>query len=152
MPQRRIPSVLSALLLLAALAACGGGGGMRASSTPGGEAPAITVERFLRLASQREYAAMGQVFGTVQGAISQRDPVNEVERRMFAIASVLQNRGFSIRDTSPIPGRPEAVQVMVRLQSRTGDSDVPFTVVRGPSSRWFVEIVDLERVTRVRSR
>lgn len=150
---RRLPSFLAVVLALVLVSLAGTpAAAQRAASGAGGEAPATTVERFLRHAAQREYAQMGDVFGTAQGPISGRDPANEVERRMFAIAAVLENRGFSIRDTSPIPGRPEAMTVMVRLDSRAGSADVPFTVVRGPGDRWFVEIVDLERVTRATRR
>jgi hypothetical protein len=147
---RRILALVPALLLLAA---CGGGGGGRAGGgpapqgTPGGTAPAATVERFLRLAAEKNYAQMGYVFGTAEGAIASRDPAPQVERRMYALASVLENQRFVIRGEQPVPGRSgTAVDVDVVLTQRTGVHSVPFTVVRA-GDRWFVEKVDLEKIT-----
>ncbi|HEX5726226.1 MAG TPA: hypothetical protein VFX98_12215 [Longimicrobiaceae bacterium] len=143
----RAQRTLSLVLALLVLAACGGGG-PRPSSVPGGAAPAVTVERFLRLAEQKEYGEMGYLFGNREGSVMERHPANEVEQRMYAIATVLEHRGFALRQPQQIPGRPEAVQVTVQLESRAGSRQVPFTVVRGPADRWYIEIIDLERITR----
>jgi hypothetical protein len=140
-------------VLVTALAACGGGGGRTAgpSAGPGASAPAAAVERFLRLVQTKSYLEMGQVFGTREGPIAARDPAGEVERRMYAVASILEHQRFTIRDEGPIPGRTgEAYRLAVALENRGRTSQVPFTVVRGPNGLWFVEQVDLEAVTRDR--
>jgi len=144
-PHKRSISLVAALL---ALAACTGGGRTTAQTgQPGGSAPAATVERFLQLVGQKNYVQMGYVFGNSEGPIIERDERRQVERRMFAIAGILQNDRFVIRDQSQIPGRPEAVQFNVQLTQRGQAYDVPFVVVRS-GERWFVEQVDLERLTR----
>jgi hypothetical protein len=144
---RRLLALTFALFLLAG---CGGGGRGMAPPRggPGGTAPASTVERFLRLAAAKEYGQMGYVFGTAQGSIAQRDAAPTVERRMFALATILEHDRFAIREEQPIPGRTgQAVQVNVQLTRGRQARTVPFVVVRG-GDRWYVEQVDLEKVTR----
>jgi hypothetical protein len=147
----RIQRIFALVPVLLLLAACGGGGGGGAApqpkSEPGGPAPAATVERFLRLAAEKDYAEMGYVFGTAEGPILRRDPARQVERRMFALATVLENERYVIRDEAPIPGRSgEAVQLNVQLTQRGQQRVVPFVVVRS-GGRWFVEIIDVEKIT-----
>jgi len=134
-----------ALLLLAT--ACGTTLGKPASG-PGGEQPSDAVERFLQSAAAPDYLEMGWVFGTNKGPIIQRDPPREVERRMYALATILENEGHTIRSQSPVPGRiGGAIQVDVALKQRGRDIVVPFTVVRGPGHRWFIEQIKLEVLT-----
>lgn len=143
---RRVPFLLVVLSLL--LAGCATGGS-RGRSTPGAPAPAAAVERFLRLASEKSYAEMGWVFGTVQGPIIRRDPPAEVERRMFALASILEHQSFSLGGEEPVAGRA-AVRLSARLTNRGRRFDVPFVVVQGPEGRWFVEEAGVEAVTNPR--
>jgi hypothetical protein len=143
-PWRTVSLVFVLLLLGAGTAAAQ----RRGAAQPGGDAPAATVERFLRAAAEKDYAQMGQVFGTKDGPISRRDSRQNVERRMYAIATIIENQRFVIRDQGQIPGRGgEAMQLNVQLTQRGKTQDVPFVVVRS-GQRWFVEQVELERVTR----
>jgi hypothetical protein len=137
------------LVLLAFVAACGGGGGGNVPAGPvGAAAPSASVERFLRLVQAKNYREMGLVFGTREGSIYRVDPVPTVEKRMFAIASILDHQGFTLMSEEPIPGRiGEAVRMTVQLASGNRRRQVPFVVVRHGSG-WLVEQVDLERITR----
>lgn len=142
-----IPRLIPFALVLL-LAACASGGAPAPKSTPGAPASSAAVERFLRLAQDKDYGEMGWLFGTAQGSIMRRDRAGDVEKRMYALATVLQNNGYTIRGEEPIPGRTGgAVRVTVQLQQGNRRPDVPFTVVRGPDSRWFVEQVGVEAVT-----
>jgi hypothetical protein len=119
---------------------------------PGAAAPAAAVERFLLLVGDREnnerYLEMGWVFGTDRGPVIRRDPAADVERRMFAIATVLEHERFAVRSQAPVPGRVgNAIVVDVALTQRGREYVVPFTTVRGPGERWFVEQVRLESIT-----
>src|SRR4051812_669971 len=74
---RRIRSLPAVLLL--ALAACGGNattqpapGPAPAPMPPTAAGPTEAVERFLNLAAARNYMGMGQLFGTVDGPITNR--------------------------------------------------------------------------------
>jgi hypothetical protein len=141
---RRIALLVPTLVLL--LGACGGGA--RPASTPGGMAPADAVERFMRAAEQKQYNAMGWLFGTPRGSVMERDKQPEVEQRMYAIASILEHERFAVRDQSPVPGSATGemgLTVAVTNHGRT--IDVPFTTVKDGAGRWFVEKIQLEAVT-----
>lgn len=112
--------------------------------------PAEVVERFMQLASAKNYGQMGYVFGTREGAIMGREPQPSVERRMYAIATILQNDRFVIRSQNAIPGRPEAdaVQLTVQVTHNGQSRDVPFVAVRTARGNWLVEQIELERLTK----
>ena len=146
---RRAISGLSAVLILALLAGCGSG--IRPPPTGiGAPAPAAAVERFLQLAGESEYLQMGWYFGTTSGPVNQRDNPSDVEKRMYALANVLQNQGFVVGTGTGVPGRVGAAQLFsVQLMRNGRQHRVPFTVVRGPGERWLVENVDVTAVTNV---
>ena len=115
---------------------------------PGAPAAPAAVERFLQLAADRDYVGMGWVFGTADGAVLERDPAPEVEQRMYAIASILQHDGFVVGNGTAVPGRVGEAQLFDVIMTRsTTTYRVPFTAVRGPGGRWFVEQVDVEAIT-----
>lgn len=137
---------LSALLLLA-LSGCAAGLQPPAGGA-GAVAPEAAVEQFLQAARGRDYQGMGWLFGTDAGSVMRRDPVGDVERRMYAIATVLEHERHELRERSPVAGRSGGawhLPVVLHQSGRT--SNVPFVVVRGPQNRWFVENVDLQAVT-----
>jgi hypothetical protein len=141
---RRLALLVPALLL--ALAACGAN--PRPASTPGGMAPADAVERFMRAAEQKQYNAMGWLFGTPRGSVMARDRQPQVEQRMYAIASILEHERFAIRDQSPVPGSATGeMGLTVQVTNHGRTIDVPFTTVRGSDGRWYVEKIQLEAVT-----
>jgi hypothetical protein len=108
----------------------------------------VAVERFLQLALERNYSAMGWVFGTSSGPINARDPRVEVEQRMYGLANLLESDGFVVGAARPVPGRmEEAVSLSVALRRGSQRFQVPFTVVRGPQGRWFVEQIGVESIT-----
>jgi hypothetical protein len=140
---RRLASLVPMLLLLAAC-----GAHPKYSAAPGGMAPGEVVERFLKAASDKQYGTMAELFGTTGGSILARDARPDAERRMYAIATVLEHERFALRDQLPVPGsatREMAITVALTHRGRT--IDVPFTTVPGPDGRWFVEKVDLQAVT-----
>src|SRR4051794_38359765 len=93
--------------------------------------PAEVVERFLRLAASRSYLQMGQLFGTLEGPVTDREPAPRVERWMYAIADILQNDRFVVHGQQAIPGRGlEATQLTVQLTRGGQAKEVSFVVVR----------------------
>ena len=142
---RRLAFVVPALLLFLAAGAAEAQGGRR---SPGAAAPSEAVEQFLALGKQKRYLDMGWLFGTTEGPIINRDPHPQVERRMYALASVLEADSHEVLSEEPIPGSVGSqVRLVVRIRQRGHDYSVPFTTIRGPGGRWFVEVVDVEAVT-----
>jgi hypothetical protein len=142
-------------VVLFALVACGGrtvsSGPVVPNPTPTpAAAPMEVVERFMRLLAAKDYLQMGHLFGTAEGPITSRDPQQQVERRMFAIANILANDRFVIGGGQAIPGRgPEVSQLIVQITQQGQTKSVPFVVVRSASGGWLVEQVDLQAVTRI---
>jgi hypothetical protein len=144
---RRSPIRLVVPLAIVHLAACGSRIAHPAAG-PGSTSSAAAIDQFLQLAKQKNYLQMGWVFGTAEGAVNERWPAPEVERRMYALASVLDYDSYIVGTGNPVPGRVGgAERFTVRMRNGARNFDVPFTVVRGPGQRWFVEQVDVESVT-----
>ena len=141
----RLALLLPVCLMLAA-------GCSSAMRPPGGIAGApaaqAAVERFMQFAAEKDYTGMGWVFGTESGPIVQRDPLGEVEQRMYLLANLLEHDTFAVEAGGPVPGRTGGAfsfQVTLRRGART--VQVPFTAVRGPENRWFVEQLATEALT-----
>ena len=127
-------------------------GGPAGMSNTAGVGPSLVVEQFLRAANARDLMRMGQLFGTKEGAIASRDPRQQVEQRMFAIASILQHDDFEIQSEQLVPGRTsEATRLMVKLTIDKRPYSVPFTMVRYKSSDWLVEQVGIDVITAPRN-
>lgn len=123
----------------------------RLVTPPGGSgapAPGGAVERFLQLAAAREYLQMGWLFGTAEGPVLHRDPAPEVEQRMYALATVLDNEGYSVGRGVAVPGRVGAAQRFdVVVRQGGAEVVVPVVTVRGGAGRWLVEQVDVQAIT-----
>src|SRR5690606_28024614 len=102
----------------------------------------------MQLAGERQYLEMGWLFGTSEGAVLERDPASDVEQRMFALATLLQNQGYEVGTGTSVPGRVGGAQRFdVRMQRNGRQHTVPIVAVRGPGGRWLVEQVDVEAIT-----
>lgn len=144
---QRISWHLVTIAALMALTGCGGAI-QPPSGGPGAPAPDAAVERFLQLAGQQEYLQMGWLFGTSDGPVLQRDPPSDVEKRMYALATVLRNQTFYVGAATAVPGRIGAAQQFRVLLRREGrEIRVPIIAVRGPGQRWLVEQVDVSAIT-----
>jgi len=111
-------------------------------------APQMAVERFLQAANARDLHGMGQIFGTVDGPLMERQRRQDVELRMDAISSILKHDDYRIIREEMVAGRDDPttrVMVNMTINGRSVDN-VPFVVVRANSGRWLVQEVDLERV------
>lgn len=146
-PVTRSPLLRLLPLVLLVAAACGGNR-PPPDGVPGGPAPDAVVDKFMKLVESKEYDQMGWLFGNHGGSVYAIDEPNDVERRMYALATVLRHRSYTIGNQAQVPGRSgAAVRMNVRLVNERSTFDVPFIVVRGPEGRWFVEQVDVEAVT-----
>lgn len=144
-------SILPLFLCVMVLSGCVSETVSSREQAPGGGAvaPALLVERFLQAANANDIETMGQLFGTREGSLLERDPRENVEQRMFTLASLLRHDDYSIRGERVVPGRSEeAIQILTRLEQGDDISDVPFTVVRTGDGGWLVEQIDMDDLTR----
>jgi hypothetical protein len=142
-----VRKILAALLLVAS-AACrppqpaGGGMGPAEAGAPDGPG---AVERFLGAARTSDVHGMARLFGTGEGSIANRDPAEEVEKRMRALQCYLTHDGSRLIGASAAPGGKQVVQV--ELKQRELTRQTRFTVVPGPQRRWFVESFEINSLS-----
>lgn len=132
----------------------------------------LSVERFLQASNDRDFEAMGRLFGTSQGsswetgssfgcffkkigswfggsACTRRI---DVELRMDAIASIIQHDDYRIVREEAVAGRTSPARRVVVDLTIEGQSvsSMPFVVVQTGEGRWLVEQVPLERIMAAR--
>lgn len=132
---------------LLVLAACASRAEPSRSFDAAGLAPSLVVERFLQAANRQDLETMARLWGTAEGLVIERDPRAEVEKRLFATALILQHDDFEIQGEQIVPGRPEAKQIIVRMQIGERQVPVAHTLVRSKKRGWLVESIDLEAIT-----
>jgi hypothetical protein len=155
------------LILVMALVAAGCSSGA-STSTVAPVAAQLSVERFLQAANERDFQAMGRLFGTADGPAMNTGSTfgcffkkigswfggtactkrTDVELRMDAIASIVQHQDYRIVREETVAGRTSPtrrVYVDLTIQGRRV-ANMPFIVVRTSDGRWLVEQVPLERI------
>lgn len=134
-------------------------------------APVLSVERFLQASNARDLHGMANIFGTTDGPIIETGSafgcmfkrigswiglgdrcttIQEVELRMDAISNLLQHDDYAVVSESRVAGREDPttrVGVNFVIRGRTVQ-DVGFLVVQAGDGRWFVEVIELEKVGR----
>ncbi|HSJ14912.1 MAG TPA: hypothetical protein VK939_10885 [Longimicrobiales bacterium] len=140
---------LATALLLLPLSAC-------ATKTlvpvEGGLAPAMVIERFLRAANSNDLDTMGNLFGTRDGPIVNQGTRQQVDDRMFVLASLLRHSDYRIESEHIVPGRRDvATQFNVGLTINNERVVVPFTLVQSKRGPWLIEQIAVERITQRRS-
>ncbi len=160
--QRRLARVVAGLAFAAAtlLAACVHQVVSNGSANGGvGIAPELAVEGFLRAANcvasancaskAPELETMSRLFGTRDGSILNRDARADVEKRMYALASLLESQDYKVQGQNVVPGRMgEAVQLMVRLTQGERSILVPIPMVKDNGGNWLVEQIDMGPLTQ----
>jgi hypothetical protein len=155
------------LLLILGLAMAG----CASSSSTATVAPVaaqLSVERFLQAANDRDFQAMGRLFGTADGSAMETGGTfkcffkkigswfggssctkrTDVELRMDAIASIIRHEDYRIVREETVAGRTipaRRVYVDLTIDGRAVNG-MPFVVVRTSEGRWLVEQVPLERI------
>ncbi|HEY8470077.1 MAG TPA: hypothetical protein VIL18_10570 [Longimicrobiales bacterium] len=133
--------------VLLLLAACGSRAEPSGHVDATGIAPALVLERFLQAANRQDLETMARLWGNAEGLVIDRDPRAEVEQRLYATALILKHDDFQIQGEQIIPGRPEALQLIVRMHIGGRQVPVAYTMVRSKNGAWLVEAIDLEAIT-----
>jgi len=129
-----------ALCLILAAAACSG----KPPVTPPPADPSVTVTQFLAAVQAKDYARMGELWGSAKNGPAVRYmKADELEKRLIVMQSYLAHERYAMEPTS-LPGVSADQRVVrVRLMRRGCTPVVPFTVVRYREG-WLVYEVDLQ--------
>ena len=111
-------------------------------------APSLVVEQFMRAVNSKDLIAMGGLFGTKDGPVSERDDRAIVEQWMFAIATVMKHDDYTLEGEQIVPGRmQDAKQLNVAMKIGERNVSVPFILVQTKKNTWLIEQVDLKKIT-----
>ena len=78
-------------------------------------APTMVVEAFLRAANSKDLDTMSQLFGTKEGPFNRKGTRQEIDDKMFVMASALKHQDYRITGSEIVPGRRDD-QTKVILQ------------------------------------
>lgn len=131
-----------ALLLLPLTAACASLPG--AASTSGADSPRAAITQFLDGAKRKDLTTMAAVWGTERGPASKTMDRKELERRELIMMQCLGHEKSSIGASGP--GEGGRLKVPVQVTSGTLAASPTFTVVEGPSKRWYVENFEIDQL------
>jgi len=124
---------------------------VRASNSPPANpevATSLVIDQFLRAVKSNDLDTMARLFGTRDGSILERDPRDQVDSRMFALASVLRHDRYAIKGVEVVPGRrDEATRVIVATTIGDRTVDVPYTLVWTTDRIWLIEQIGIEAIT-----
>jgi hypothetical protein len=130
-----------ALLLVLAAAACKTVPVRDTSTMTGGASPRDAVDRFLAASRSQDLQALGAVFGNDQGPLREHADRTMVERQLLIQLQCLRHDKASV---SAPAGGPDGSEIFtVELTQGKLAASPHFTVVRGPSNRWYVEVFEI---------
>lgn len=145
----KLQASLPAVMLALSLAACGGASTPDVERTPvEGPGPQLVVERFLQAANANDWDVMGELFGTPDYTIAQRDGATRSDRHMLVLSSLLRHDDFVVRGRTAVPGERDATNIVVDIIRDQKTISVPFMVVRRRDGGWIIQQIDrLEDLT-----
>lgn len=106
----------------------------------GAAAPRVAVDQFMSAIRAKDLQALGAIWGSEHGPA--RGQVEDFERRGLIMMCYLTHDRYRIMGERPaLQGTDVEFQVEVTREQITRAST--FTVVRGPSDRWYLSNVHL---------
>lgn len=155
---RSLSAFLFAVLALTT-AACGSSPPQSSTGIAGGQqvygadTSEEAVRAFLDAVATDDLPGMWAVFGTEDGAFVERFGIQETEPRMFILAGLLRNTGYDMRVENFASYGPKRVRYLVQLRdTKNGTVDLPILTVPDDDGHWFVEQLDMDRMTPSSSR
>ncbi|GMV10445.1 MAG TPA: hypothetical protein PKC83_05705 [Gemmatimonadaceae bacterium] len=102
----------------------------------GAAAPRLAVEQFLAAVKAQDLQAMSVVWGTDKGPARDQLERSELEKREIIMQGCYDHDGYRILEEGPAPSGERFVKVEI---TRARKSATPtFSLVKGPSDRWYV--------------
>lgn len=112
------------------------------SQLSGAAAPRLAAEQFMKAVAAQDLQAMSVVWGTEKGAARDQLDRNELDKRLIMIQSCYAHDRFAIGEETPGPAGHRMIKVSITRGRRT--KTPTFELVRGPSSRWYVQDADFD--------
>lgn len=141
--------LVGAAPLLAAACASAGTGLSAEPSAYGAASARSAAVTFLDAARERDYGAMGRLFGTRDGPAERRLGVAEIEQRMIVLAGLLRHEDATLRREDLAQLGPNRARFVAALTGTLhGRAHVPVVTVSTPERRWFVERIGVEELSR----
>jgi hypothetical protein len=111
-------------------------------------AASLVIDQFLRAANSNDLDTMGRLWGNKKGPVMEQEPRADVERRLFAIASILHHDSYSIKGSQVVPGRrSEATRINVLMKFGNQEIEVPYTLVYSDAGNWLIENIKIDEIT-----
>lgn len=130
--------VLGALLVTAACRPPGTG------ALTGAPTARAAVDQFMGAVRAQDLQKLSTIWGTTNGPARDQIDRTELERRELLMMCYLSHDRYQVLDEQAAAGGARAVRV--RVTRRTLNRETTYTVVRGPSDRWYVQDVDLTQM------
>ena len=106
------------------------------TSLTGAAAPRLAVEQFMTAVKAQDLQAMSVVWGTEKGAARDQMERNELDQRLIVIQGCYAHDRYQIVDETPASDGKRFVKVSITRARRTKTPN--FSLVKGPSERWYV--------------
>jgi hypothetical protein len=134
MESGREAAVKKTLALLLALGACRNP--PPGTSLTGAAAPRLAVDQFMTAVKAQDLQAMSVVWGTAEGAARDQMPRAELDQRLIVIQGCYTHDRYQIVEETPGTDGKRFVKVSITRARRTKTPN--FSLVKGPSDRWYV--------------
>jgi hypothetical protein len=135
-------------LAIATLLVVAGCRGHTAASGParqgGANSPRDAIERFMSTAKAQDYDGMGLVFGDNRGPARGSIAKVDLEKREFIFMRCLRHDRFQIGGETATPTGTRVLAAQIWFKDLTASTN--FTVVEGPSGRWYVKEFKIDDV------
>jgi len=113
-------------------------------SQTGAADPRAAVERFMGAVRAQDLQGLSAVWGTTNGPARDQIDRAELERRELLMMCYLTHDRYRVLGDQQAAGGARPVRVELTRGTLTKATN--FTVVRGPSDRWYVQDVDLTQM------
>jgi hypothetical protein len=112
--------------------------------------PQAAVDGFLAAVKSQDLQAMGAIWGGPDGPARDLMPRDELEKRELIMACYLKHDHYAVLGDAPNPGGSRAFAVSVSYKDLTRTTT--FQVVQGPARRWYVNTVDVLKLSDICAR
>ncbi len=129
----------------AVIAAPGASGAVNAAG--GTDSPKAAVEGFLAAVKKQDLQAMSMIWGTEKGLARDQMSRDQLEKRLVIMQCSLNHDSWKIVSGVDGTTRINEQDFRVELQQKNLKEQTIVTAVKGVSGRWYVQNVDLTKLS-----